>query len=396
MRTFLPIKGPGGRTLTPREKVALIVLGITLVLCVLTLLAGEGAYDTAPARNPVYALVGGLSRTVGGGIVALYGLVLLWSGLIYFKGERIADITPIRGRVFAAIAVTVGISGALGVAKLETAGNLGSLVGGALGSALGGPLGLPMLLLLMLLGFHLAGKGAWAAMRKPAVAAFPHAAQTHGFAAPARPDASGRRMVHESPLPEDGDPSPDERTLAVTQAMEEIERSRGVTIVDVEPDADVRSTIGEEVEAAPAPEPETEEGQIQQGLREVSEVLETSVEVREADADDEVEEYESVAHGLVPVGADEVEEADPEPEEEDAPSEVEARSEETEELDVPAAEERDEDEEEDESPGEVADGDPYATGGLLRRLRRRPGSESPSHGTDRNYSSFDWRGRPLD
>ena len=39
MRKFLPIKGPGGRYLTPNEKVALLILGLTLVLCVLTLLS---------------------------------------------------------------------------------------------------------------------------------------------------------------------------------------------------------------------------------------------------------------------------------------------------------------------------------------------------------------------
>jgi hypothetical protein len=190
-------------------------------------------------------------------------------------------------------------------------------------------------------------------------------------------------MVQEAPLPEDGDPSPDERTLAVTQAMEEIERSRGVTIVDVESDADVRSTIGEQVEAAPAPEPGTEEGQIQQGLREVSEVLEGPAEAP-VEVDEVEDRYESEAHGLVPVGAEEEEEAEPE-------EEVEVEEEAVEEQ-----EEAEEEEVEEEEPEEAAGGDPYSTGGLLRRLRRTPGATEHSKGPERNYSSFDWRGRPLD
>ena len=76
MRTFLPIKGPGGRTLTPMEKAALIILGVTLVLCVVTLLAGEGAFGDDAAPNPILAAVGALSRALGGGIVALYAIVL--------------------------------------------------------------------------------------------------------------------------------------------------------------------------------------------------------------------------------------------------------------------------------------------------------------------------------
>jgi hypothetical protein len=130
---FLPIKGPGGRYLTSREKVALLILGITLVLCILTILHGEHAYLRDQSRNPIFSLVSLLCRKFGGGIIALYALVLVWSGLIYFQGEKIARVTPLTGRLFAALAVTVGVSGALGIAKLETAGGLGSLVGGALG-----------------------------------------------------------------------------------------------------------------------------------------------------------------------------------------------------------------------------------------------------------------------
>ena len=98
MRMFLPIKGPGGRYLTSREKVALLILGVTLVLCVLTLLNGEKAYSGEGSRNPIFALVSLLCRKFGAGIVALYALVLVWSGLIYFKGEKIAGhITMNRG-----------------------------------------------------------------------------------------------------------------------------------------------------------------------------------------------------------------------------------------------------------------------------------------------------------
>ena len=111
MRMFLPIKGPGGRYLTTREKIALLILGLTLVLCALTLLAGDGAYVIDGNRNPVSGFVAFLCRTFGGGIVALYALVLVWSGLIYFKGERAVDMRPLAGRMFAALCVTLGISG---------------------------------------------------------------------------------------------------------------------------------------------------------------------------------------------------------------------------------------------------------------------------------------------
>ncbi|MHC4728951.1 MAG: hypothetical protein ACYS6Z_00005, partial [Planctomycetota bacterium] len=103
MRMFLPIKGPGGRYLTPNEKIALLILGLTLVLGVLTLLAGEAAYLDDGAQNPVFGFVAVLCRSTGGGIIALYALVVVWSGLIYFKGERVADVAPLGGRMFAAL-----------------------------------------------------------------------------------------------------------------------------------------------------------------------------------------------------------------------------------------------------------------------------------------------------
>ncbi|MHC4341688.1 MAG: hypothetical protein ACYSX0_15935 [Planctomycetota bacterium] len=369
MRMFLPIKGPGGRALTPREKVALLTLGITLVLCLLTLLAGESAYGPEPARNPVFALVGALCRALGGGIVALYGLILVWSGLIYFKGENIADVSPLPGRLLAAIGVAIGISGALGIAQLDSAGSLGSFVGGALENTLGGAIGVPILLLIMLLGFHLAGQGAWSALREPTTVmalAGPGLVGASGAAGYAQ--AQGRGSS-EPPLPDDGDPSPAERSNAVTRAMEEIERYPGVTIVDVEPGALQRASIGEEVETAPDPEPETEEAEVQRGLAAVDEAL--VAEEQEEEEADAPEDYEVEDHGLVPVQGEEFE---VDSEEED--SELEE-------------EEDCEDEEEEQAP----DGDPYARGGLIRRLRTHPqrGGEG-----DRPYTSFDWRGRPLD
>ena len=57
MRHFLPIKGPGGRALTTKEKAALVILSVTLILLVLTLLAGDRAFGDEPARNPVFGLV---------------------------------------------------------------------------------------------------------------------------------------------------------------------------------------------------------------------------------------------------------------------------------------------------------------------------------------------------
>jgi hypothetical protein len=107
--------------------------------------------------------------------------------------------------------------------------------------------------------------------------------------------------------------------------MEEIERSQGVTIVDMqsedetedetdsdtEPGEDVdtaeRPSIGEEVEATPEPLPDTEEAQVQRGLADVASVLDGNLPssdlAEEADRDDGDEEdaYESESHGFVPV-----------------------------------------------------------------------------------------------
>ncbi|MGH7163528.1 MAG: hypothetical protein ACREID_08585, partial [Planctomycetota bacterium] len=275
---FLPIKGPGGRALTPFEKAALLVLGVTLVVCVLTLVAGNRAFLSGPARNPIFAVVSFPSRLLGGGIVALYGLVVVWTGLLYFKGERIARVAPLPGRLFAALGVTVGISGALGVARMETAGDLGLLVGGALHDTLGGAVGLPLLLLLVLIGFSLAAQGSWTALREATPTAAAPAPKSSAAAISLSPPP-GRRMAQEPALPDDGDPSAEARTLAVTQAMEEVERSQGVTIVDVEPsEAPEPRTVGEEVDEAPAPPPGAEEAEVQRGLLEIAQALRPDAE----------------------------------------------------------------------------------------------------------------------
>jgi len=440
MRMFLPIKGPGGRYLTPNEKIALLILGLTLVLGVLTLLAGEAAYLDDGAQNPVFGFVAVLCRGIGGGIIALYALVLVWSGLIYFKGERVADVAPLGGRMFAAIAVTVGVSGALGIAQLESAGRLGSLVGGALDHTLGGAVGFPVLLMLMLLGFHLAGQGAWTALREPialaaataTAAPSPHAAFGYGLSDPVE-----HRIAQDTPMPDDGDPTADERSLAVKQAMEEIERSQGVTIVDVEPEIGVRPSIGEDVEAAPAPAPETEEAEVQSGLESVADALRTPVAADAAgDRDEEtVEDRDDDAHGLVPVPPSEIATEDEEEEEaeyedeEDAEDEDEAEYDEDEEYEDEEDDDAEDEEEErasaedDEEEAEVeeaetgfakaasaeededlqADGfaepesdDPYARGGLLRRMQRRQVPVEDTADDARTYTTFDWRGRPLD
>jgi hypothetical protein len=408
---FLPIKGPGGRYLTPREKLALLILGITLVLCILTVLHGEHAYQDDQSRNPIFGVVSLLCRKFGGGIIALYALVLVWSGLIYFKGEKIARVTPLSGRVFAALAVTVGVSGALGIANLHTAGGLGHLVGGALGRTFGGGVGFPMLLVLMLLGLNLAGQGAWAAMREPVPAAA--RAGGGGFAL----DAPSSR-VSGIPFVDDGDPTADERTLAVTQAMEEIERRQGVTIIEV----DERPSIGEEVADAPPPPPESEESEVREGLAAVEDMLEVAdarpetaaptmwaveTEVQEEPARAE-EEYESEEHGLVPVPPAESPAAAwqvPPEEEGVSAGEEEARAEtgeaaEAREVEEAAGVEIEEEEEEEQGEPPQADGfsdeDPYAQGGLLRRIQEKavPPAE-PSAEDDRPFTTFDWRGRPL-
>jgi hypothetical protein len=409
---FLPIKGPGGRYLTPREKVALLILGITLVLCILTILHGEHAYLRDQSRNPIFSIVSLLCRKFGGGIIALYALVLVWSGLIYFKGEKIARVTPLSGRLFAALAVTVGISGALGIANLQTAGGLGSLVGGALHRTFGGGVGFPMLLALMLLGLHLAGQGAWAAMREPMPAAARPAGGGFALDAPSR-RVSGATFV------DDGDPTADERTLAVTQAMEEIERRQGVTIIEV----DERPSIGEEVAEAPPPPPESEESEVREGLAAVEDLLEVAdsrpapaapeawaveAEVQEEPPQTE-EEYETPEHGLVPVPPAESPAAAwqiPAEEEGVSAGEEEAAAETAEapEVEEPATAETEEaeiGEEQEEEPPQAdgfADEDPYAQGGLLRRIQEKaaaPPPAEPAADDERPFTTFDWRGRPL-
>jgi len=269
MRHFLPIKGPGGRALTTKEKTALVVLSVTMILFVLTLLAGDRAFGSEPARNPVFGMVAALAQPVGMGIIAFYAVVLLWSGLIFFKGERAVRISPIPGRLLAALGITVGISGLLGIAQLAPAGDLGATVGGAVGSTFGAAFGFPILLAMMILGAHLAGQGAWAAFRGAsagAAAVSAPAPTSSGFTLPEQSTRIGGATM----LPDDGDPSADERSLAVTRAMEEIERSKGVTIVEVSED---RTSIGEEVEATPAPEQDSQEAEVQRGLDAIAAAL---------------------------------------------------------------------------------------------------------------------------
>ena len=340
MRSFLPIKGPGGRTLTPNEKVALLILGFTLVMCVLTLTAGERAYADGPPRNPVFGAVAALSRTLGGGIVALYALVLVWSALIFFKGERVARVGPLPGRVFAAVGVTIGVSGVLGLGNLQSAGSLGQAVGSAFGNTFGDAVGFPLLLVLLLLGFHLAGQGAWTALRVPAVAVAGGAGVKAGFGS-----ESGRFGGHPS-MPDDGDPTADERSLAVTRAMEEIERSQGVTIVDVEPEEEedeARASIGEEVEAAGAPAPDTEEDEVRRGLDYVHETLGARY-VAEEDDEDEVQAAAAVEEDVVEEVDEEVEEhAEADEEEDEFAAPPEAREEIRNEAYVAYGEEEDDD-----------------------------------------------------
>ncbi|MHC4449518.1 MAG: hypothetical protein ACYS0E_05140 [Planctomycetota bacterium] len=359
MRQFLPIKGPGGRALTLKEKVALVVLAVTLILCVLTLLAGDDAFGPEPARNPVFAFVGILARSVGVGIIGLYAIVMLWSGLIFFKGERVAGDKPMPGRAMAAIGIAIGISGMLGLAQLDAAGVLGSLVGGAIGNAFGAVFGFALLLAMLVLGGHLAGQGAWSALRGPIAlaAAAPVAPATGGFTLPEQSPRVGATEY----LPDDGDPSADERTRAIALAMDEIERSQGVTIVEVEE----RPSIGEEVEEAPEPETHTEEAQVQAALDDVAatlsglhqqeeEVEEEEPEVDEIEAEDEDEELEEEEE----VEAEEAEwddEAETEAEEEEEFEEEDVEAEEAEWNDEAETEAEEEEELEEEEEDELED-----------------------------------------
>lgn len=429
MRMFLPIKGPGGRLLTPGEKVALLVLGLTLVASVLTLLSGEHAFVGGPAHNPVFGLFSAPSRVFGGGIVALYGLVLVWSSLIYFKGERVARVTPLAGRIFAALGVAIGISGAMGVAQLGTAGSLGAMIGTAIHNTLGGPVGLPILLLLVLVGFNLAAQGSIAALREPAPAAaggaaaapkpfssFAHAAV--GFAAP-----PVLRRSPEPVVPDDGDPTAEARTLAVTQGLEEIEREKGVTILEVERGEPARPpSIGEEVELAPPPPPHSEEAEIQRSIEQIAQVLEAvepppapparpaAIEVapyeppyvpEAANEPAVVEACSEPGEGVVTLDPAPVIEADPAaiPEASPEPSAAEAVPE----APAPVVAEAMEPAVAPPEPPQVGEqlllvseatpADPYEKPGLLDRV---PTEERALEEPHRRYASFDWRGRPIE
>jgi len=370
MRTFLPIKGPGGRTLTPREKVALLVLAVTLVVSLLTMLAGPDAFVPATAKNPILAAVAVPSRLVGGGTIAFYALVIVWSALIYWKGERAANLGPLPARLFAAVGAAVGISGALGVADLAAAGGLGSLVGGAVRNTLGPSVGFPILLLLVLLGFSLAAQGYWSALRGPLPAG--------SGAPPATPRRAtsllrsesfwgglGRRRSGDAPMPDDGDPTSEDRSLAVTKAMEEIERSTGVTILEVERDAARRSeeeapeeeapaSSGEEVAAAPPPPAGTEEAEVQRGLESVRSSL------------------------LLPPDAPTAATTEP------PAMQGEATTSDGDDVTAPPADAT--------APAPPRE-DPYERPGLLDGVAP---DDSAADSPKRPYTSFDWRGRPLD
>ena len=132
---------------------------------------------------------------------------------------------------------------------------------------------------------------------------------------------------------------------------------------------------------APEPEPESEEGQVQRGLETIEAALADAIGTPVEDA---------------------VETEEPE-EEEEAPVEFKQALIDLPEPPAPVVEEQappieEEPEEEPEviTPPEPprTDGDPYAQGGLLRRLQRDE-PDNPSD-DDRPYSSFDWRGRPVE
>ena len=98
-------------------------------------------------------------------------------------------------------------------------------------------------------GLNLAAGGAWSAARSRASAPeapYPGAPTAASMTGPGMGSSVGydwlgtpaamERGVGEPPLPDDGDPTREDRSFAVTQAMEEIERSQGVTIIDIEPE----------------------------------------------------------------------------------------------------------------------------------------------------------------
>ena len=90
--------------------------------------AGDGEDARVKSAIGIGALLEHRTPAVGE-IVALYAIVLIWSALIYWKGEKVARVQPLSGRLFAALCVVIGISGALGLTQLSTAGDLGAVVG---------------------------------------------------------------------------------------------------------------------------------------------------------------------------------------------------------------------------------------------------------------------------
>ncbi len=349
MRMFLPIKGPDGRYLTRREKVALLILGCTLILCVLTLMAGERAYAGTGAQNPILAFVSLPSRLLGGGIVALYGVVLLWSALVYLRGEWTLGGKPLSGRLIAALCVCIAMSGVLAVAGLSaSAGSLGRLVGESLANTLGGATGIVLLLAIMLVGLNLAAGGAWAAASAPVRAvASPYpgtpTAPTSAGVDWLGPPGATERGVGVPPLPDDGDPTREDRSFAVLQAMEEIERSKGVTIIEIDPEA--QEALAREVAAATRTE-ETED---------------------EADTDEDETEEASTA---------------------DTGDDQDGSEDETEEAST-----ADTGDDEDAAPSDsIEPTDPYKRPG---QLENRPDTDGGDDSSSGHSGSYDWRGRPI-
>ena len=98
-----------------------------------------------------------------------------------------------------------------------------------------------------------------------------------------------------APLPDDGDPTREDRSFAVTQAMEEIERSQGVTIVEIEPEA--QEALAREVAAT------THAG-------EIGETEETGADEDEAGDEDEIDEASAADTGDAEQAPDESAESD--------------------------------------------------------------------------------------
>ena len=138
------------------------------------------------------------------------------------------------------------------------------------------------------MGLNLAAGGAWTAARSRAgvlETPYPGTPTAPSMPAPGMGSSAGydwlgspaatERGVGEPPLPDDGDPTREDRSFAVTQAMEEIERSQGVTIVEIEPE--VQEALAREVAATTrVEETEGEAGAVEEAAEGEDEVEEAS------------------------------------------------------------------------------------------------------------------------